>query len=456
MRLFADPIPAIESDLTGTVLVLGNEKIQVAIIATDLCVMSAPEAARIRKQVGDAIGTPASHVMLNLSHNHSAPGLPDYIEDPMPEKNAIRKMYEKDLTRWLVDAATEAAQNLQPARIGADWGECRIGVYRREIRPDGKDVLGEVPDHPIDPSVGVVRVDDLDGHPIAILFRYGCHPVTMGPRAMVASTDFPGPARQVIEQALGGTAMFLQGCGGNINPVAGIGYEVDCREQKNRLGFTLGGEAVKVAANIRTNVRAGKRVPLGNIPNILFTPWVPVEGETCIFLGATEEIVKLEFDQLPTLEQAEEIRTKWKKTLADRQTNGAQDWEIRVAIRFAEWSEKLVQAVRNGHPTADLTAQVIRVNDIVFAGLNAEIFYETGMTIRGKSPFKDTFVMGYTNGSISYLPRAEDYPKGGWKINESYALPDLLFQGYSQPVAFHPKSEQVTVDRTVGLIQRLG
>ena len=120
------------------------------------------------------------------------------------------------------------------------------------------------------------------GRPIAVLFRYSAHPVTVGSRSQVASADYPGPAREVLERNLGGLALFLQGCGGNVNPRVGIGYEVDCSDTKNRVGLELGGEALRVAARIRTNRRAGERRPLGNVPNILFTPWEPVEdGPTC-------------------------------------------------------------------------------------------------------------------------------------------------------------------------------
>ena len=97
-----------------------------------------------------------------------------------------------------------------------------------------------MPGAPIDPAVGVIRIDDLEGRPIAIQFSYGCHPVTVGPRSMVASSDFPGAAREVVERELGGMGIFLQGCGGNINPAEGIGYEIDCRDNKNRVGRMLG------------------------------------------------------------------------------------------------------------------------------------------------------------------------------------------------------------------------
>jgi len=303
--------------------------------------------------------------------------------------------------------------------------------------------------------VGVIRVDDLEGKPIAILFRYSCHPVTVGPRSMVASPDFPGPAREVLERNLGGLALFLQGCGGNINPRFGIGYEVDCRDTKNRVGMVLGGEALKVAASIRTNLRPGARKPIGNVPNILFTPWEAVEGDTCTYLGAAEQVVPLEFIELPSLQEAEAIHARWERTLAERRQRDAQEWEVRVAVRYEHWSRALVEAVKQGHPVFDLDIQAIRVNDIVIAGMNVEVFFETGLTIKAQSPFKDTFVLGYTNSLMSYLPRAEDYPAGGWKLDASYAVPDLMFQAFLQPVAFRPDAEQRAVEGTVGLIRQL-
>ena len=191
-----------------------------------------------RDLIATALSIPRSHVMINSSHNHSGPAMPGYMLDT-DEDQTFKERYKRDLLRWLVEAAVEADRQLQPARIGADWGEATLAVYRREYQ-DGHDVLGEVPGHPIDPSVGVIRVDDLEGSPIAIVFRYSCHPVTIGGRSAVASTDFPGPARDVLERSLGGLAVFLQGCGGvattlrrapsSVNPlVTGNPIRICCR-----------------------------------------------------------------------------------------------------------------------------------------------------------------------------------------------------------------------------------
>jgi len=459
-RLFGNPVQAIESDLTATALVLRDDATKVVIIGIDLSLVGIDlsfygqrPAQEMRVQIAQALAIPVEYVLLNTSHTHSGVAMPEYMPDAA-EQMALKQRYRRDLIRRLVEAAAEADQNLQPARIGAGWGECQVGVYRREDR-DGRDVLGQVPEHAIDPSVGVIRVDNLDGQPIAVIFRYSCHPVTMGPRSAVASSDFPGAARQVLEQNLGGLALFLQGCGGNINPAAGMGYEVDCRDTKNRVGMILGGEALKVAAGIRTNVRAGARRSLGNVPNILFTPWEAVEGNPCAFLGASEAVVPLEYDALPSLAEAEEIHQCWQERVAERQNRDAQEWEVRVAEKYEDWARLLVDAVKHGHPTCELFVQALRVNDIVIVGMNAEVFFETGLAIKAQSPLPDTFVLGYTNGTIGYLPRAQDYPQGGWNLHESYAVPDLIFQVHPQPVALRPDSEQRAVEGAVRLIEQL-
>ena len=458
IRLFGGPIQAIESDLTATALVLSDGETKVVILALDLAhlgvdisMIGQHPTNEYRDLIAAALRIPRSHVMINSSHNHSGPAVPGYMLDN-DEDRTFKERYKRDLLRWLVEAAVEADQELQPARSRGS-GEATLAVYRREYQ-DGHDVLGEVPGHPIDPSVGVIRVDDVEGNPIAIVFRYSCHPVTIGGRSAVASTDYPGPARDVLERSLGGLAVFLQGCGGNINPTYGIGYEVDCRDIKRRMGLALGGEALKVASGIRTHIKPGARKPLGNIANILFTPWEPVSGETCTYLGASSRTC---------LSNLANYR-HWRKPKPSVPRSSS-DWPTCAAAtppngRFASRRRStaggdLVASVKHGHPTCDLTIQAFRVNDIVIAGMNAEVFYETGLALRAQSPFKHTFINGYTNGTTYYLPRAEDYPPGGWRIDAAYAVPDMLFQFHSFPVAFRDDSEQRAVAATLGLLEDL-
>ena len=98
LRLFGSPIQAIESDLTATALVLGDGDTKVALIATDLCVLEHGRGRAAARRVADALGVPVSHVLLNLSHNHSSPALPEFMAmTDTAEDIPFRTRYEHDL-----------------------------------------------------------------------------------------------------------------------------------------------------------------------------------------------------------------------------------------------------------------------------------------------------------------------------------------------------------------------
>jgi hypothetical protein len=322
---------------------------------------------------------------------------------------------------------------------------------------DGLIFLGEAPDKAIDPAVGVLRVDTLDGQAIATLFSYGCHTVVIGPNSKVASPDFPGAARATVERAMGGLGLFLQGGGGDIMPVGGMGFEADCSDAKNRIGTMLGGEVLKVAAGLRTHVRRGERTSLKSLlgSGMTLTPWAPVEGNECTYLGAISETITLDLLPFPTLSEAEALRAERVQEMKEAQASG-QERNVTVAGRFIDWADRLVEAVRSGRPnTAEFEVQTLRVNDIVFVGMSAEVFSATTADVRARSPFPQTIVLGYTNGTLCYLPRAEDYPTGGWNLQTRYRIPDLVFQAYGLPTGLAPTSEARVVDAVMGLLERI-
>ena len=448
-------VQGIESDLTATALVLSDERDKVVIVATDTGWMELSVMTRLRESVAEVVGTTVSHVMINLNHTHSSPSMPEWFPDE-PTQISLQSTYQENLCEWITDAAREADESRKPARIGAVWGDSNIGVYRRETDNDGEIFLGEVPNHSTDSAVGVLRVDDMGGHTIAIVFSYGCHPVTIGPKSMMASPDFPGAARNLIESTFGGTSLFLQGCGGNIMPEGGLSMEVDCREEKNRTGHILGAEVIKAASKIHTHKERGSRQSMGSLSRISAWPWIPVSGETCTVIRAVDETLPLRFINLPPLEEAQAIREKCHQDRDKAMLDGERAWEILVNTRFADWSDRLVGAIESDKTTLDIVIQVIRINNIILASNSTEAFFETGLSIKAGSPFLHTLVLGYTNGCVCYLPRAKDFPPGGWDIYKRwYGIPDLLFQAYSLPTAIHPDSEQQVVDRTLALIEQL-
>lgn len=434
-------VTELDGELNATVCVLRGLDRTVVIAAVDLCMAPQALVADWREALAAVAETTPAHVLVNLSHTHSSGA----FAETQPEFEYMRPLLDeyKSMLGERLTAATEAAvADLRPARIGAAEGSSSLGIQRRELGEDGFVFLGEVADGAIDPAVSVIRVDDLDGSPIAILASYGCHTVTVGPRATVASADFPGPARDLVERTLGGTCLFLQGGGGDIMPRWGMGHELDNRDGKERAGWMLGGVVVATAAGIRTHVTRGERVSIPSLlgPGQTMRPLVPVSGEACTFLDARSESVSLDLVPLPSEDQALALAAERAADLEAALESGSER-AIQVARHFVAWSQKLLDAVREGRDSAQMEVQAIRINDIVITAIAAEAFSETTRAIRAASPFEKTMALGYSNGVLCYLPTAEAYPPGGWDVAERYRIPDQVFQSYLLPVALAPDSE---------------
>lgn len=71
-------------ELTATVLVLQSNGTRVAIAAVDLAFLHGETLLGIREAIGDAIGGPPPHVLLNGSHTHCGPTMRGYLYDDDP------------------------------------------------------------------------------------------------------------------------------------------------------------------------------------------------------------------------------------------------------------------------------------------------------------------------------------------------------------------------------------
>lgn len=116
---------------------------------------------------------------------------------------------------------------------------------------------------PIDPAIGVLRLDRLsDGATLCVLYNFAVHPI-MGTADASNGADLTGFASSLIEDGFDPqltTAIFLQGCCGDVNP---IGYkDVDRPRDAKALGLQLGHAVLRV----------GEQVPLSSISGQLLSP----------------------------------------------------------------------------------------------------------------------------------------------------------------------------------------
>lgn len=417
----------IEKPLTSTALVLAGEQAKIALVGCDTIGIRGVYADQMRARIGDLIGTPASHVLINASHSHAV--------TPMPGRELPNKPVAEPLTRyhnWLMDVIPGAVQwanaKLQPARIGVGRGSVRIGINRREQLPDGTMILGENSDGPIDEEVGVVRVDDLAGKPLAMVVNYTCHPDCLGPKVPFFSPDYVGHARTAAETLTGAPMLFLQGAAGDIDPICGIALkQEDSLYEIHRLGLQLGAEAAKVFAGIRTHRRRERReifqsmsdgLPMWRYEDVTDPPITALRVITRCLTMPLQPFVSLEAAQA-------ELKERQQK-LDHLEASGVSLPECQLAERHMGWAMIQLQAIEAGQkPEIELELQTIRLNEAALVAIPGEPFVEIGLNIKRQSPLPYTFVCGYSNGCMVYIPTAAAFEQGGYEVRShiNYMLP---------------------------------
>lgn len=411
----------VERELTATVLVLSDGDTSAVIIGLDLLWVPLPISDRIRAAIGRAIGVPGENVLLNGSHTHLGPMFPGWQDEESPQRE-LQARYAEFLEDVLVGAASAAWAKRQPARMGTGRGSAPLGVNRREKMPEGGIIIGENPDGPIDRTVDVMRIDDLAGKPIAVVMSAACHTIVLGPKTLSYSPDFIGPARALIEPAIGAPSLFLQGAAGNINPACGIGSGgTEQFEDLHRMGMILGGETLKVWAQIRTHNRRGPRRIVRSVAALSTWDYEPTPESTVAHFSVTRRRLSPTLAPLPDMQTARADLDRTRAVL-DKSLAGDSLGAKNVAKRMHAWAEQRHRLVSAGHKTVtrEIELWALRINDLGIASVSAEPLAELGLEIKRRSPLPHTIYLGYSNGCIGYIPPPEAFAEGGMEVIESH------------------------------------
>jgi hypothetical protein len=311
---------------------------------------------------------------------------------------------------------------METARVALGVGRCVGNVNRRQRSVDGTVLLGEDPAGACDKTVRVMRFDRLDGRPLAVAFRYSCHPVTLGPRTNVMSPDFVGTARALVEREMNCVSMFLQGCCGNVNPASGIGQDIEGKEDTLRLGHMLGGEVLKVAAGLRTHRRRKEPVLVRSVGVYWLYEYEPIPPGPPMKVDAVEEEMTLDLAPFPQLQEVEIERQDWAEKLAQANGRSAREWELNPLRRFDEWAEFRLRAARTGPNPWPITfpIQALRIGAILIVALPFEAMTETGNALTEALGGNNVFIHGYSNGLVSYLPTPQISREGGMESKLAY------------------------------------
>lgn len=236
----------VHDHLYAKAIVLRNGGEHLVIVTLDLGTFTGENLKNVKRLV--AKKTDLTNILCIASHSHSAPGL----QEDFPSK---KKPYVDDMEAKIADAIIRASWNMQPASLGLGMGRVEEGFNRRRIVDGVAEMFWvnreRAPTTPVDYSLGLIRVNDAKGAPIAHLVNFQCHPVVLGPENLDISADYPGYMMAAVEKALGGQAMFMQGAAGDINPFWDKTPPAEgAFEQCEKMGLAVADEVIRVSKTI--------------------------------------------------------------------------------------------------------------------------------------------------------------------------------------------------------------
>lgn len=382
---------------------------------------------KVRARIEKELGIQPTSVLVNASHCHG--------------------VVCSDVDERTFQAVKLATQNMVPVRIGTGRGhEDRVSENRRLKLKNGKELdvrhayslpadaeVAEI--GPIDPDIGILRLDRTDGRTLAVIYQFACHPIQGVPNKG-NTADMTGFASQVIEDNLsnGTIALFLQGCGGDINPIT---YkDVNTPRNAETLGNMLGLSTLKALRKIRSQDDARLKVinetltlPRADLAERIASleaeqtkQLQSLKGTSLNLKTFLPLIVKYRLDEeFPSyyshkyLLEKQLGRNDLSKLDEENRRNIQQyidniytmEQLTRTQTNLALLKMHQAQNIKAGKRTIDVEVGALRVGDFALITFPGELTVRIGLGIKQRSPHKLTFVSGYTNGYIYYSPTAE-------------------------------------------------
>jgi hypothetical protein len=181
--------------LWAKALVMRQRNTSWALCSLDLCYIPAEIVAEVRQRVSEQTGLQREAILIATTHTHSGP----LASDP--------GNWNRPFAEIVSETLVQAWQAARPARVAQGAGFLPgHSINRRWF------------DRPVDPGVGVLRVDDDAGQPLGVVINFACHPVVLGYDNYLFSADYVGYTANRVEAELGGTCIFVNGGCGDVNP----------------------------------------------------------------------------------------------------------------------------------------------------------------------------------------------------------------------------------------------
>jgi hypothetical protein len=367
-----------------------------SIVTLDLAALGRELAAELASRCQARYGIARDRIVFNVSHTHSGP-VTDMRPMPLyqltPEQRDTVRRYTAELIEKTVAAVGEAIQKLEPASLSFEQGLAGIAVNRRRV---GRRSLPG----PVDHDVPTLAVHDVKGNLKAVVVGYACHPTTLSD--YLISNDWPGFGLEAIEKAHpGATALFVQGCGADANAFPRAGEDLARKR----------GELLAAAVE---QVLKGKMKPLAGPLRTAF------------------ECVNVPFDNFRT---REELKAKLDDKVQIYRTTAR--YLLDILDREGKFPDRYPYPVQVWQFGSGLK----------FIALGGEVVVDYSLRLKGQFGFDDTWVAGYSNDILAYIPSRRVLQEGGYEGGDA-----MIYFGHGG--RFGAAVEEIIVEKVAALVER--
>ena len=351
---------------------------RVVLVTSDLVGIPKSMADEILSRLNREYGLSSSQVILNCSHTHSGPVLSNSLVDIYPMDSLESEKADQYSQRYedlIVKLVGKALRSMKPSMLYSGNGLTRFQVNRRANKEKELSPQTELKG-PNDYAVPVLKVTDKKGKLMAIAFGYACHGTVLNTYQW--DGDYPGYAQKYLEKRYpGAVALFFQGAAGDQNPLP---------RRSVALAKQYGGE-------LSCAVQTVLDEEMQSLPASLKTASSEIELQ--LEAAPSEEDFRVMADTLSGWQQ------RWARRLLNETRNGELVLSYPYPLQMWNLGGQLLVAM-GGEPTI---AYAIGIKQKLGSG---------------------TFVLGYSNNVMGYIPSVKIIEEGGYEGESSqwaYGLP---------------------------------
>jgi hypothetical protein len=294
---------------------------------------------------------------------------------------------------------------------------------------------------PVDDTLTALLYRDVDGKPIAAVVHFACHGAAVCTQQI--GGDIPGALARRVGELLEAPCLYVQGATGDIGP----------------LTVSAGREAMlswlePFAAHLddlpaRLVPLLGAPLRMARTDLALDYQALPPRAEVLHTMQNFDRIAQGDVDS-PDLQDTIQLLGNIMNIQPGQRPDAHNAAYASMALANAE--RRVLAAVDAGGTLKPCRADVavLRLGQVAFACVSAEVFAITGFRIRALSRDMALLPVSYAAPIVGYVPDRDASAKGGYEVEDAWRF-------YRHPAPFAPDSEErivAAVKALIGQVQK--